>query len=125
MDKKTTICNVCGYEYHLHPVYEYDTWNLGHYGCRSIEQCPKRIKEWKNDGCPECRSKKFKENNSLIKIKQMSIEIIKKLVINELSEDFTKDFKNCICSHIQEYDLDYCIASDNCKDCLKGWLGKF
>ena len=42
-----TRCYNCGYVYDKTPEYEYDTWNLGHYGCTE----PKRyIKKYKDEG---------------------------------------------------------------------------
>ncbi len=56
-------CYNCGYVYDKTPEYEYDTWNLGHYGCTE----PKRyIKKYKDEGCPYCKERKKKAINKQI-----------------------------------------------------------
>lgn len=44
------------------------------------------------------------------KIKQMSVE--------ELAEQF----EECICSHIQSYNVNYCNGKNDCENCVVDWL---
>lgn len=57
----TKKCEVCGYVYELEEEFEYDTWNLGHYGCDSLEKCPKYHKRWIDRGCPKCYERELEE----------------------------------------------------------------
>lgn len=50
-----TTCPRCGATYHLKEYRQVDTWNLGHYGCHSVEQCPSTHERFVDEGCERCK----------------------------------------------------------------------
>ena len=61
--KKQSKCTKCGLVYNKTPEYDYDNWNVGHYGCTSPTEY---IKGYKDNGCPYCKKKKEKEEANLL-----------------------------------------------------------
>lgn len=53
-DAPEKTCPRCGKSYKMLEKALVDTWNLGHYGCDSIEKCPKIHVGWYDPGCKSC-----------------------------------------------------------------------
>lgn len=98
-------CLRCGNTYNLIPEYEYDDWNLGHFGCTSPTPI---VKRYKDPGCPYCREREEKERDAVIKAAEQKLH----------------KCKSCGKAHVEEFEEGWYIVECNClKTAKKAKLG--
>lgn len=49
-------CKRCGKKHKMLEVVRINTWNLGHYHCKTIYDCPRTHLGWHDPGCKECEA---------------------------------------------------------------------
>ena len=99
-------CRVCGTVYDLTPVYGYDSWNLGHYGCNSPIQY---VENYRDDGCPICKYREREIKRE--KIKEYNKNICKCYICGKgeiVESNKNKYYIECDCIRtIKEEEFDW------------------